>query len=109
MKLEKTMLIEASNGFEYVVMSVLEEDGKEYAFANKLVDEDPTMEYSIFTIENARLLHKNTHEIHDLLHDVKQISHSNHIENMQKGIISNKPAPVRELLFLINIFVCTAF
>ena len=55
-KLEKTMLIEASNGFEYVVMSVLEEDGKEYAFANKLVDEDPTMEYSIFTIENDMIV-----------------------------------------------------
>ena len=58
----------------------------------------------IFTHVNARLLHKKTHKNHDLFHAVKQISHVKKPDNVQKGIISNKPAPIRELVFYNNTF-----
>lgn len=50
MKFEKGMVIKAFLGNEYVIMSVLTEGEKEYAFANKFEGEEPTDEYSIFTI-----------------------------------------------------------
>ena len=48
---EKSRVIESDNNEEYVTMSVIKENGKEYAFANKFNDkEEPTNEYKIFTM-----------------------------------------------------------
>ena len=64
---EKARIIESYDNVEYVTMSVIKENGKEYAFANKLSEEEEsTNEYRIFTIiddeitvvENNNLINK---------------------------------------------------
>ena len=56
MNFEKARMIENDNNEEYITMSVIEENGHEYAFANKLnQDGEPTEEYSIFTITNNEI------------------------------------------------------
>lgn len=47
---EKARIIENDNNEEYITMSVIKENDKEYAFANKFNEDEPTDEYSIFTI-----------------------------------------------------------
>ena len=64
---EKARIRESYDNVEYVTMSVIKENGKEYAFANKLnEEEESTNEYRIFTIiddeitvvENNNLINK---------------------------------------------------
>lgn len=53
---EKARIIESDNNEEYVVMSVIKESDKEYAFANKLNSKkEPMNEYIIFTIINNEI------------------------------------------------------
>ena len=57
MNFEKARIIESDNNEEYVTMSVIKENDKEYAFANKLNDkEEPTDEYKIFTIVDDEII-----------------------------------------------------
>ena len=56
MKFEKAQVIEDDNGTEYVVMSVIQDSSKEYAFANKFdKNNEPTEEYRVFTLVDDEL------------------------------------------------------
>ena len=56
MNFKKSLIIEDDNNIEYVVMSVIQEGSKEYAFANKFdKNSEPTEEYRVFTLEDDEL------------------------------------------------------
>lgn len=65
---EKARMIESDNKEKYVTMSVIKENGHEYAFANKFNNGEPTEEYSIFTIiDNEITIVKDNNLINKLL------------------------------------------
>ena len=42
---KKAMIIKSDDNIEYIIMSVIIQDGNEYALANKFVKGEPTYEY----------------------------------------------------------------
>lgn len=86
MNFEKAKIIEYDN-IEYVTVSIIKEKDKEYAFANKLNDnEEPTDEYRIFTIFEGDLTIVEDNNLINKLLSIFQ----KEIEKDLKGILNDK-------------------
>ena len=53
---KKAMIIKSDDNIEYIIMSVIIQDGNEYALANKFIKEKPTYEYIVFKTNDGKII-----------------------------------------------------